>query len=577
MSYVAVLCWHQLLCTAHVLSAEVQVGAQIDVRARHATRGSVHGGSHIAVAQVSEGGAHSLGRAADPQWPGGCVPGSKSAVQHVHIALQPIAHTGSGDDGASTSGTAFGAGSLGVVVTWSTWSTCATTAGSVVQYSRTDGTGTNTSVTGTSTRYQLVDKANPYTSTIHRVLLTGLTSGAQYTYRAGCPEAWGRMHTFFAPPPAGQKSLHFLALADMSSAENDGGFGGVIHEIEAETKRNNAAIHNHADQGGANDAFHYDVLLHAGDLAYDLHADKGAIGDAFMDDIEPIAATIPYHVAPGNHESYSNFSHFINRFTMPQREQYGNLWWSMDVGPVHFLSYNTEAYFDGPINSTVQRQYEWMRADLEQAQQRRAQVPWIIVQGHRPFYCNVGAKTSVTGAFKCDGEQEQSRVGPASQHGRYAVEPLFHEFGVDLALYGHVHDYSRFLPVYNHTPHPGSRGAPYTNPKATVHLTIGGAGNPEMPQPPHSKCSAWDNNCTNIQSWSPWAECESGYFPKCPNFNFGRVSVANATHLHWQQVSVTKAGKARGGVVVQNASVVPGYLMDDFWLVQQHHGPFGAP
>ena len=139
-----------------------------------------------------------------------------------------------------------------------------------------------------------------------------------------------------------------------------------------------------------------------------------------------------------------------------------------------------------------------------------------------------------------------------------SVETLFHQYGVDLALFGHVHDYSRFLPVYNHTVRPG-KTSPYVDPEvvhclaallawlpprfarswlparadhnhrvrggcsqATVYFTIGGAGNPEMPQPPRSKCSAWDTGCTGISTWSPWGVCESGYFPKCPNFNFGR-------------------------------------------------------
>ena len=33
----------------------------------------------------------------------------------------------------------------------------------------------------------------------------------------------------------------------------------------------------------------------------------------------------------------------------------------------------------------------------------------------------------------------------------FSVERLMYDYGVDLALFGHVHDYSRFLPSYNDT------------------------------------------------------------------------------------------------------------------------------
>ena len=68
--------------------------------------------------------------------------------------------------------------------------------------------------------------------------------------------------------------------------------------------------------------------------------------------------------------------------------------------------------------------------------------------------------------------------------------------------------------------------------------------------------------------------CESGYFPKCPNFNYGRVHVVNATHLRYVQVSVTAPGVAVNGTVVHNATIVPGWTLDEVWVVQHRHGPF---
>ena len=145
-----------------------------------------------------------------------------------------------------------------------------------------------------------------------------------------------------------------------------------------------------------------------------------------------------------------------------------------------------------------------------------------------------------------------------------------------------MHDYSRFKPVFNHTVDTAAvsaDGSQYVDPRATTHFTIGGAGNPEMPQPPRSKCHTWDVNddgsskCSRVD-WSPWVVCESGYFPQCPNFNYGRCTVHNATHLEWEQVSVTRPGHAVNGTVVQNASIVPGSVIDHVMIVQRHHGSF---
>ncbi len=77
---------------------------------------------------------------------------------------------------------------------------------------------------------------------------------------------------------------------------------------------------------------------------------------------------------------------------------------------------------------------------------------------HRPQR-PANASTNATG---CADEQEQSRNGarvgmPGTTSGGevgssdFAVEDLLYEYGVDLAFFGYVHDYARFLPSYNDT------------------------------------------------------------------------------------------------------------------------------
>jgi 3',5'-cyclic AMP phosphodiesterase CpdA len=481
---------------------------------------------------------------------------------------------------------------------------------------------------------------------LHNVTLTGLVPGQRYEYRVGAGPAaaaaaaaaanatgsggeyWSGkwiplvFRSSLASPASASAStsdstpsasaaaaaaasaaapLKIVAIADLGHNANDNG-GTIAGILEAEIESDPSAPP--------------DVLLHAGDLAYDFHTDDGSVGDRFMVDMERVASRVPWMVAPGNHEAEYNFSHYRNRFSMPQQQSTENLFWSLDLphpngAGVHVIAYNTEAYF-APYcptcraNDTMRRQFEWLEADLKRANEpaARARIPWIVVMGHRPYYCNVATpRNESSGAPRhCDGEQEQSRLGPGVNRSStsspgssaggggsggtvteypFSVERLMYDYGVDLALFGHVHDYSRFFPTFNLTVLNGTTapGKPYTNPRATVHMTIGGAGNPEMPPPlpkqlppPAPPTPALTATCKEDRGcrhpWAPWAACETGYYPACSDMNYGRIVVANATHLRWQQVSVTQGGE----------------VIDGFWLVvdgagggrKGHHGPFSG-
>lgn len=50
--------------------------------------------------------------------------------------------------------------------------------------------------------------------------------------------------------------------------------------------------------------------------------------------------------AVGNHESHQNFSHYTNRFAMPNKAVSDNHFYSWDAGLVHFVAYNTETCKD---------------------------------------------------------------------------------------------------------------------------------------------------------------------------------------------------------------------------------------
>lgn len=93
--------------------------------------------------------------------------------------------------------------------------------------------------------------------------------------------------------------------------------------------------------------------------------------------------------------------------------------------------------------------------------------------------------------------------GSSSSSSSFPIEQVFHRYGVDLAVFGHVHDYERYFPAFNLTAYPpetsggggggggsgggsglaGAAGGPVTvweEPRATVHVTTGAGGNSEM-------------------------------------------------------------------------------------------------
>ena len=53
------------------------------------------------------------------------------------------------------------------------------------------------------------------------------------------------------------------------------------------------------------------------------------------------------------------------------------------------------------------------------------------------------------------------------------LEDLFYKYGVDLEFSAHEHSYERLWPIYDRKVYNGSLDAPYTNPKAPVHIITG--------------------------------------------------------------------------------------------------------
>ncbi|KAG5878756.1 hypothetical protein JTB14_012126 [Gonioctena quinquepunctata] len=345
---------------------------------------------------------------------------------------------------------------------------------------------------------------------IHQVTLTNLTPDSNYVYHCGSDQGWSNLFYFKTAPDRPDWQPHLAIYGDMGN-EN----AQSLVRLQEETQRGM-----------------YDAILHVGDFAYDMDTSNAEIGDAFMRQIESIAAYVPYMTCPGNHEEAYNFSNYRERFSMPGGSE--SYMYSINIGPMHIISISTEVYYFMNYGlKPLVFQYQWLEEDLIKANlpENREKQPWIIVMGHRPMYC------SNTDNDDCTHHETLTRVGLPFLH-FFGLEDLLYNNGVDLEIWAHEHSYERLWPIYNYTVYNGSYEAPYTNPKAPVQFTTGSAG-----------CKEGRDNFWFKPSWSAFRSNDYGYT---------RLKAYNSTHLHLEQVSDDKAGE----------------IVDSFWLIKDHHGPY---
>eukprot|EP01120_Amphizonella_sp_Union-15-10_P004892 TRINITY_DN1565_c0_g1_i1.p1 TRINITY_DN1565_c0_g1~~TRINITY_DN1565_c0_g1_i1.p1 ORF type:complete len:413 (+),score=52.36 TRINITY_DN1565_c0_g1_i1:61-1299(+) len=330
---------------------------------------------------------------------------------------------------------------------------------------------------------------------INVVTLENLQTNVQYYYRAGDANSnsWSQVIPFNTKTTG----FTYAVFGDLGT-DNDVSLNQLLTEIK---QRN------------------YDAVIHTGDLAYDLDANNGATGDQFMNNIEPIASSVPYMTAPGNHENNNNFTHYINRFALLQSGvattsgSGTNLWYSWDTDLVHFISIDTELYYYYPDPNQIQRQINWLTQDLINANNNRAQVPWIIMFGHKASWM---PNTDWTDFLH-----------------------LSHDYGVDIYLSGHEHNYQRTYPFHKSHVDLQNNVNYYVNPLYMFTLVSGSAGNYEL-----------------IGKKTAPSEVLATY---SLTYGFGHLQVFNATHLHWQWEQTGTDGAA--------------VVLDDLWVSQSSHGP----
>jgi predicted phosphodiesterase len=166
-----------------------------------------------------------------------------------------------------------------------------------------------------------------------------------------------------------------------------------------------------------------ELILGLGDYSYKSSA------DCWLDAIQTIYDSNNQNannmqITIGNHEDSSSedLNSYINALSLTRK--FGQVY-SFNFNNVHFLSMATEISY-----STSSSQYAFIRQDLAAASQNQ-NIDWIIVYFHKPMY------SSPSSCSSCSGESSL----------RDTYHPLFDQYGVDLVLEGHTHDYQRSFPI----------------------------------------------------------------------------------------------------------------------------------
>ncbi|MBA0851793.1 hypothetical protein Goshw_026311 [Gossypium schwendimanii] len=299
---------------------------------------------------------------------------------------------------------------------------------------------------------------------IHTSFLKDLWPNFVYMYRIGHllyngSVVWSKTYSFKSSPYPGQNSLQRVVIfGDMGKAERDG---------SNEYSDYQPGSLNTTDQL-IRDLDNIDIVFHIGDLTYS----NGYISqwDQFTAQVEPIASTVPYMIASGNHErDWPNSGSFYDTpdsggecgvpaetmFYYPA-ENKAKFWYSTDYGLFHFCIADSE--HDWREGSEQYRFIEQCLASVDRHRQ-----PWLIFSAHRVLGYSSNDWYSQEGAYE-------------EPMGRDGLQKLWQKYKVDIAFYGHVHNYERSCPIYQNQCVNKEKNHYSGTVNGTIHVVVGGAG-----------------------------------------------------------------------------------------------------
>lgn len=275
----------------------------------------------------------------------------------------------------------------------------------------------------------------------YRAVLTGLTPGAVYHYRfATSPDDAVTADAVFRTAPAGREDFTFSLWAD-SQGTNHGAWTAAPLEPTVSLMKDMAA---RGVSFGVN----------SGDLAEngDSYSDTR---DYYLDRVaRHLGSKVPWFNAWGNHDS-GNANAVIRRASdMPSRHRAG-------LSPGHgSFSFTWSGVFILCLDYFYQPEITsgWLEAELASPAARSAR--FRIVCNHVPPYCERWI----------DGDSGL----------RANLVPLLEEYGVNLMVSGHTHEYERgFLNGVHYLVTGGGSWLDFPEPvvRDWPHMTMGGAQN----------------------------------------------------------------------------------------------------
>ncbi|KAG0631433.1 hypothetical protein M758_1G252900 [Ceratodon purpureus] len=360
----------------------------------------------------------------------------------------------------------------------------------------------------------------------HTAYLKDLWPSTRYYYKVGHRMknggyVWGLKYYFTSSPALGEDTVQRVVIfGDMGKNERDG-------SIEYNQFQHGAL--NTTDQL-VQDVENYDIVFHIGDLAYA----NGYMSqwDQFHEQVGEIAARVPYMVTNGNHErDYPGSGSFYQNMDsggecgVPAQVMYhmptsnkAKSWYEADWGMFHFCVADTEMdWREGT------EQYKFLEQCFAKVDRQRQ--PWLIFLAHRVLGYSSGIYYAMEGTF-------------AEPYGRESLQKLWQKYKVDLALYGHVHNYERSCPVYENQCVSTEKDHYSGTFNATIHIVAGGGG-------------------CDLEPFSPFAPSWS--IVKDLDFGFTKLTAFNRTTLLFEYK------KSRDGEVY-----------DQFWISRNYRDVLGC-
>ncbi|WP_224248336.1 discoidin domain-containing protein [Hyalangium gracile] len=260
----------------------------------------------------------------------------------------------------------------------------------------------------------------------HVVKLTGLSAGQTYSYVVeACGSVTG-VRQFRTATTSSTRSIHFTAMGDFGT-----GGSSQARVLERLGQSNLAG----------------ELMVALGDNAYESGTEQD-FQDHMFTPMAALLRRVPLFASPGNHEYVTNQAQpYLDNFYLPANNPANTeRYYSFDWGPVHFVALDSSCAI-GLASSdrcTLAAQKSWAAADLAATRQ-----PWKVVFFHHPPWSS-GAHGS------------QLLM-------RREFGPMFEQYGVDVVLTGHDHNYERSKPMVGSGVAPsGSRGV--------VYLVVGSGG-----------------------------------------------------------------------------------------------------